>query len=88
MKLGNIGEDLVDASWDMGNLCNGWLPFEHSNKLRALVCRDDLEAAEKATENYPLIFVRPGSWSYPGQRRGPPKGGLTTETPDKYSSPP
>jgi len=50
-------EDLVDASWDMGNLCNGWLPFEHYNKLRALVCRDDLEAAEKVTENYPLIFV-------------------------------
>jgi hypothetical protein len=49
-------EDLVDAL-NVQDMCNGWLPFEHYNKMRALVCRGDLEAAGKVSEGWPLIFV-------------------------------
>jgi len=45
-------EDLADAE----NLCEGWLPYEHYNKLRALVCRGDAKAAEKVSENWPLLL--------------------------------
>ena len=47
-------EDLADA-WKMQDMCGDRLP--HDNKLGALVCRGDLEAAEKVPENYPLIVV-------------------------------
>ncbi len=45
-------EDLLDQE----NLCEGWLPFEHYNKLRALICRGDLKAAEQVSENWPLLL--------------------------------
>jgi hypothetical protein len=48
-ECGRFLEDLVDAL-NMRDVRNGWLPFEHYNKLRALVCRGDLEAAGKASE--------------------------------------
>jgi hypothetical protein len=49
-------EDLADA-WKMQDMCGGWLPYEHYNKLRMLLCRGDFEAAEKVSENWPLIFA-------------------------------
>jgi len=49
-------EDLVDT-WNMQSMCSGWLPHEHYNKLKALICRDDIEAAEKVSESWPLILM-------------------------------
>ena len=49
-------EDLADA-WKVQDMCGGWLPYEHYNKLRALVCRGDAKVAEKVSENWPLIFA-------------------------------
>jgi hypothetical protein len=46
-------EDLVD----MRNMCGGWLPYEHYNKLRALVCGGDLDAAGKVSEGWPLLIA-------------------------------
>jgi hypothetical protein len=45
-------EDLADAE----NPCEGWLPYEHYNKLQALICRGNTKAAEKVSENWPLLF--------------------------------
>jgi hypothetical protein len=45
-------EDLVD----MQNMCDGWLPYEHYNKLKALICRGDLDAAGKVSEGWPLLI--------------------------------
>jgi hypothetical protein len=49
-------DDLADA-WNEQSLCEGWLPFEHYNKLRALLCKGDIEAAQKVSENYPLALM-------------------------------
>jgi len=49
-------EDLADA-WKMQDMCGGWLPYEHYNKLRALVCRGDLDAAGKVSEGWPLLIT-------------------------------
>jgi hypothetical protein len=54
-EYGRFIEDLADT-WDMRNICGGWLPYEHYNKLRALVCSGGLDAAGKVSEGWPLLI--------------------------------